>query len=118
MAPMIKPDRGSWAARLGLEAVVVVLSILLALFAREWWEGRETRERVDEAMRSIRTELRHNQEEIREAARYHQRVADRLAAVAGSTADAPHGGRGVRPGPAGARGRVRWRAACTSTGAP
>lgn len=73
--------------RLAVESLVVVLSVLLALAADEWWDRRETRAAVTESLRSIQAEIVQNRARLQEVAPYHRNLADTLQrlAAAGAT---------------------------------
>lgn len=50
-------SRPQWIPGLAAESVAVVLSILLALAADAWWEGRETQTAVEVSLTSIQAEI-------------------------------------------------------------
>jgi len=54
-----------------LEAVLVALGVVLALFAQEWQQGRRDREVARQALTSIHEELNHNHALVQEAFDYH-----------------------------------------------
>lgn len=86
-----------WVPRLIVEAVVVVFSILLALAVDAWRQAQVTEERVQESLRSLRSELLENREKVRENRSYHAALADTLFALEEAGREVPPPG--VPPGP-------------------
>lgn len=79
----------SWLPGLGVESLVVVFSILAALAADEWWQGRETRAAVSSSLEAIRAEVAANRERLAQVAPYHRKLADTLLALASVGTDRP-----------------------------
>mgnify|MGYP005852946999 CR=1 FL=1 len=79
-------SRPEWIPRLAAESLVVVLSILLALAADAWWEGRETRADVEASLTSIRAEIMQNRSRLGDVAPYHRSLADTLLSLASTGA--------------------------------
>lgn len=67
--------------RLGVEMFAIVASVLLALAANEWWEGREDRRRAREAVVQFRTEIRQNRSTVAEALEYHRSMHERVSGI-------------------------------------
>lgn len=72
-------DRGSWIARLATEAVVIFASIVLALVADDWREGRA--ERAEET-RALALIVRDLEDDARGLRTYRDRLADEEEAAA------------------------------------
>lgn len=71
----------SWVPRLLVESAVVVFSILAALAADAWWQGRQARGAVEASLESIRSELAGNLNRLQRVAPYHRTLADTLRAL-------------------------------------
>jgi hypothetical protein len=67
---------------MALEAVSVVFAVLIALGVDEWREDRANAQLADQAIRSIVTEIRSNQEEFRGANEANRAVIARLQEAA------------------------------------
>lgn len=59
-----------------VETFSVLLGVLLALLINAWVQKRQTRDKVDEAMTSIRQELRSDRETLESLRSYHQSLID------------------------------------------
>jgi hypothetical protein len=68
------------------ESVLIALSILLALAANAWWEGRQQQERVEEARAAFASEVRGNRDLLTSALYYpyHRGMHDAYAALDGA----------------------------------
>lgn len=65
---------------LGLEAVLVVVSVLLALGLNSWREGREHDAVARKALQALRAEVVANQKQVEARLAYHRALADSLRA--------------------------------------
>ncbi|XOV66622.1 MAG: hypothetical protein ACFHU9_13430 [Fluviicola sp.] len=75
----------SWK-KIVLEALMIVLSVLLALFINEWNNNRKEAEVTEVMMKNITIELESNQELVAQLIPYHKAVFERIqAAVAGDS---------------------------------
>lgn len=79
----------AWMPRVLFESALIVFSVLLALALNEWRESRAETERVEQALRAIRGELRENRRLVAEARDYHSRLAESFDASARRGAEAP-----------------------------
>lgn len=59
-----------------VETFSVLLGVLLALLINAWVQKRQTQDKVDEAMASIRQELRSDQETLESRRSYHQTLIE------------------------------------------
>jgi hypothetical protein len=73
-------DRGIPWLELGLEAVLVVVSVLLALGLDSWHERREHDAVAREALHALRAELVTNRKQVEDRLAYHRALADSLRA--------------------------------------
>jgi len=65
---------------LGLEAVLVVVSVLLALGLNSWRERREHDEVVRESLHALRAEIVSDRKQVKDRLAYHLALADTLRA--------------------------------------
>lgn len=65
-------------AQLFVEAVLVVLSVLLALALNNWREDRIHKNLAEQALRSINNEIRANKIEVEETLSHHKMLIDTL----------------------------------------
>jgi type II secretory pathway pseudopilin PulG len=61
-----------------VEALLIVLSILLALAVNQWQDARRERQLADQALASFRQEIAANRERLRELVPYHERIRDEM----------------------------------------
>lgn len=75
---MNRPEGRGWAARMVFEALLIVLSILLALAVNQWQDARRERRLADQALASFRQEITANRQRLRELVPYHERIRDEM----------------------------------------
>lgn len=75
---MNRPEGRGWAARMVFEALLIVLSILLALAVNQWQDARRERRLADQALASFRQEIAANRQRLRELVPYHERIRDEM----------------------------------------
>lgn len=64
--------------QLGIEALLVVLSVLLALALNSWRQSANNEDLAQQAVRTIQAEVMANREEVRERLAYHESLLDSL----------------------------------------
>jgi len=67
----------------GFESLMIILSVLVALFVDDWREEREKRELADEALATIITELKDNRTALEKVIGYHRETAQKFAVFVG-----------------------------------
>jgi hypothetical protein len=88
-----RPSSRASFARLFLEGIAIVISILLAFSIDAWWEGHQERKEEDRLLVALLDEFNENKD-LLEAARIHHRAVEEatlelLAFAASSTSDIP-----------------------------
>jgi hypothetical protein len=74
-------SRAPWLARLVVESVLIVLSILLALGVDSWREERHNTRLAEQALASFEAEIRENKAAVEAIIPYHRRLQKEFAAL-------------------------------------
>lgn len=69
--------RFAWL-QLAFEAVLIVLSVLLALAVNEWRQDRKDQALAQRALETLRREMQANQEEVKQKLAYHKEAYERV----------------------------------------
>lgn len=70
---------GDWIARILIESVLIVFSILAALAVSEWQQGRENERLAQEALIAFEREIEQNKARLEDAGPYRQGLRDVLS---------------------------------------
>ena len=65
--------------QLTIEAVLIVLSVLLALALNQWRQNRQDRALAQQALQTLRLEIQANQAEVEQKLAYHKEIYDRVS---------------------------------------
>jgi hypothetical protein len=84
-APPTVPRDRAHVRRLGIESLLIVLSVLLGFAANQWHESRSERDLAAQALESFRTEVRQNLAVVEAVQPLHLAMAKRLEAAAGQS---------------------------------
>ncbi|EMR02094.1 hypothetical protein [Cesiribacter andamanensis] len=74
----MKLNRNFWL-KLAIESLLIVFSVLLALFLNNYWASKQEAERTEVVLHSIREELRANKAIVEEWQKNHQAVLENIA---------------------------------------
>jgi hypothetical protein len=78
-----------WLPRVLVESALIVFSVLLALALNEWRSTAAQRQRLEQAVAAVRSELQENRRLVADALAYHERLSASFAASAEAGAGAP-----------------------------